>query len=336
MITLELVRRIWQIIELPQDTEKVEARQVDLVTVPNGHPLLTIDAQHQRHLLIPIDWASKAIEDKQSSGIHILINEWGEQELKSRYIDVVCLKPYLNDLFDMIVTEILVAVDTTSDNLNKICLGILTRWRDLLSREPSKLPDKTVLIGAFGELSVLELIVRINQTALNVWTGPNGGRYDFFTGAIALEVKSSVQRKGRIITIHGHDQLERPDGGSLYLSCLKLEETPSGGTAISDLVNVLLSLGCDRIKLLTKLADIGLSVNVIAQCDDIRFMIVERRTYIVDEYFPRITLDSFKNNAFPNRIIALSYQVDLSSEPPHPLQESQEQELILRIASEAL
>ena len=70
-----------------------------------------------------------------------------------------------------------------------------------------------------------------------MWTGPDGSEYDFFAGGQALEVKTTLRRQGIILTIHGHDQLDTPQGGNLHVAVLLIEETPVRGRkpAISQL-----------------------------------------------------------------------------------------------------
>lgn len=324
MIALEIIQHMWQIIEFPEPTaSKVEARQFETVAVPEGNPLLTIDQLGQRHLLIPVEWDAKVIEDKQSAGVHVRSNLWGDEEGKRRYIDVVCLKPHLNDLFDMIVFDILAELGQDASSPGRSCRQVLNQWRELLSHETVHMPDKTTLIGIWGELWILRELVKRNPHAVDIWTGPVGGRYDFWATKLAMEIKSTTQRKGYTVTVHGHDQLEIPQNGELYLVFLRLEESPKIGESVSSLVNDITDLGCDRIKLLTKLANLGLTLDLIAKCEESRFRLMENRIYHVDQGFPRITSASFKGEELPNGVISLSYQIDLTSEPPHPLRAEQ-------------
>jgi len=336
MITYELIQRTWQIIDSVGINGTVEANQIDIVSVPAGHPLLSYDLQSRKHLLIPIDEETRIIEDKQSAGVHVFVSEWSENGRKQRYIDVVCLKNHLNSLFDLIIFEILKTLSTDSYQLENVCWDELNRWRELLSREPGSIPEKITLIGVWGELIFLRDMVRINPLVIRNWLGPNGARYDFFTGKTAIEVKTSVQRKGRVITVHGYDQLDRPPEGCLYVAIQKIEEVTAGGESIGDLINSLVDLGCDRVILLEKLAGLGLTPNVIEQCSDMRFKRIECRIYHVDDDFPCITPSSFKGDAIPNRVIDISYQLDLSYEPPFPIDVNKAQELLRLFASETV
>lgn len=45
--------------------------------------------------------------------------------------------------------------------------------------------------------------------------------------------------------------------------------------------------------------------------------ILEKRNYSVDESFPRITANSFKDEVIPYGIVEINYTVDLDSLPYH-------------------
>lgn len=336
MITLEILQRIWQIIESQGSVGvfQIEARQIDMVTTPEGPPLLTIDLNLKRHLLIPIASTLVMKEDKQSAGVHILINEWGNAGRKQRYIDTVCLMPHLNGLFDLVIFDILHALTLDSSRPEKTCGDVLNRWRELLNRDAGGFPDKTTLTGLFGELSILHDLAILDPKSLNLWVGPTGARYDFYSGHIAVEVKSSTQRIGRIVTIHGHDQLEKPGGGELFLVVQKLEEVPFGGQTIIDIIQHLVELGCDRSNLYILLANGGLVPESIEKCDNLHFRIIERCVYAVDDRFPCITLRSFTDNKLPDKVISISYQLDLSSQPPYPLVDEEVSKLFQRLVRE--
>ncbi len=334
MITLEIIQRIWQMIEPPSSaTEKVEAQQLDVINTPMGHPLVTVDALHQRHLLIPIEQPLKVVEDKQSAGIHVVMSEWGYEGGQQQYVDVICLKPHLASLFDLVVFDILETLPEDAARPDRVCRKVLNHWRELLSRDV-KIPERSTLLGVFGELWMLRELVKYDPRTLATWVGPKGARYDFYSGTKALEIKTSTQRKGRTILIHGHDQLDAPVSGDLYLTVLKVEETPVSGEAISELVQSLVELGCKHTDLLLLLANLGLTPDVIAKCDDMRLQVLERRIYRVDDRFPRITSLSFKGDGLPNGILSIAYEIDLSAEPPHPLTPDETAGLFQQFASE--
>jgi hypothetical protein len=264
MISLEIIQRIWQVLTPPLDrTGQVDAQQLDGVNTPEGHPLLTIDVYQRRHLLIPISRSAHPVEDVQSAGIHVLTNQWDDDNQQRRYVDVVCLKPHLNDVFDLVIFDILESLSKDATHPDQACYTTLNQWRELLNREVGALPDTATLLGIQGELWVLREIAQYTPQAVNAWIGPSGARYDFFTGGTALEVKSSSQRRGRKVTVHGHDQMEPPGDGELYLGVLRLEETPGSGESLADMIQTLTNLGCERHRLLRQLAKLKITPDII-------------------------------------------------------------------------
>ncbi|GAB4281125.1 MAG: hypothetical protein Kow0080_34540 [Candidatus Promineifilaceae bacterium] len=334
MITLQIVQKIWGMIQRPSSIQsQVEARELDSIHTPYGHPLVTIDVYNHRHLLLPMPDGDEPEIDTKSSGIHILSNEWLDANETKRYVDVVCLKPHLNSLFDMVILDILNIYPDHPEQPDKVCQSVLNRWRELLSKEKGKLPDKTALLGIWGELKLLLRLTTYNQKAVNAWLGPFSSRYDFFIGSVAIEVKSSMQRKGQMITVHGHDQLEKPGNGELYLALIKVEETPSQGENISELVSQLLAAGCNRLKLMQALNNSGLSAELIPESDDIRFNLTACYLYCVDDKFPKITSASFENGRLPNGIIDIVYKIDLSTQPPYPFAEEKAEQVLKQFAA---
>ena len=333
MITLELLQKMWDMITPPEKDKVVfEARQIDSIETPNGSPLLTIDIEHHRHLLIPIKHNFKVIADKQSAGVHIVVNEWGEGNNRNKFIDVVCLKPHLDTLFDMIIFEILQELELTADDPGSACRKTLIKWREFLRAEPLGLPDKSSIVGIIGELILLRNLVKLNPSSIDIWTGPSQGRFDFYSDSLALEVKTTLQKRGLTVTIHGLSQLHPPASGTLYLAVLRLEEAPGAGETISSLVKELTSDGCDRIKLLTKLINVGINPDLIVRCDDYQFSLVENITYEVDGKFPSLTTDSFKESELPAQVVSLNYQIDLSSPPPFAMPIDQVQNVYRQLA----
>ncbi|MCL4876219.1 MAG: PD-(D/E)XK motif protein [Anaerolineae bacterium] len=320
MITFEEVERTWHLLDASAlASDGLTVREIEAVQMPHGHPLFALDSNSQRHLLIPLKSDIHIVEDKQSAGVHLLANQWVDGETKRIFADLVCLKPHLNRLFDLILTEILNSLQSDVGQPDRVIRHVLTRWRELINKEPINRLSPSEIIGLFGELWQLREMIRFDPNTVSLWVGPHGARHDFYNGKTALEVKTTTQRVGRVITIHGHEQLEKPPEGNLYLAVLRLEQLPAGGETAAELIENLVELGCDRLAILSTLAKQNMTWESIAQCSDIHLRAVENRIYPIDQDFPRITSASFKGDAVPNGILALEYQIDLIAEPPFPL-----------------
>ena len=293
-----------------------------------GCPLLSIDTLGQRHILLPASALLQFAEDRRSTGVHIIRSQWRENDRPVHGIDVVSLKPHLNDLFDLIAIEIFRLLSDAPGRPDVTVQKVLNRWRELLSRDPGNLPDKAKIVGLLGELTVLHQLTELHSDALACWTGPSGTCHDFSGKGAAIEVKSTLRRHGFLISINSVDQLLPSDKGALHLIVLRFEEAPFDGHSIGDMIVHLESRGIDRADLLGKLADVGLSPDVITAVDRLRFRLLESRQYLVDESFPRIIPASFSSGTLPNGVISLTYDIDLSSVPPYPMTENEAKRIL--------
>jgi hypothetical protein len=336
MITLEIIQRIWSLIPPPAPDGTVEVRELSILD-DNGitNPRLAVDHRGRRHPLIPAPPNLKLIEDKRSSGVHLLSAEWGEESTRRRFVDLVCLKPHLNGLFDLIIFEVLSVYEQSQGQPDRVCLDILNQWRELLSRESAPLPERTAVLGLFGELVILRRLAQLNPFALSMWTGPDGGRFDFYAGGQALEVKTTLRRQVRTLTIHGHDQLDAPHGGRLHIALLLIEETPAGGENLQSLIDSISKAGVSRLEIYRKLARLGFTPEIISQLDDQHFKLIEQCVYRVDDAFPRITLSSFIGASLPRGVISINYTIDLSTPPPYPLSEADTEAVFAALAESA-
>lgn len=318
------INATWEILERAAlQPGEVRVREMDEIKSAAGNALFALDQEHHRHLLIPIAASLRVHEDTGSAGVHITAHQLLDESERRRFLDIECRKPHLNNLFSIIASEMISQLSEDESRPDLVCHQVLSRWRELLEESSNK-PDLQAVVGLFGELWQLREIVQRNSRAVNHWVGPTGARHDLTCGQVSLEVKSSLRRQGRFFTVHGHDQLEPPQGGELYVAAVKLEQVlKGGGETLSELISAIASTGCDQHFLWTGLTSLGFTPEIVAGYNDIRFTILENRIYKIADEFPRIVSDSFKNGHVPNGVIAMNYQIDLSSEPPFPLADSE-------------
>ncbi|MCC6190313.1 MAG: PD-(D/E)XK motif protein [Anaerolineales bacterium] len=293
-----------------------------------------MDPAGLRRLLIPVSPEIRVLEDRRSAGIHILASQWVVDGRQRPFVDVVCLKPHLNDLFDIIVFEILSELKLGAQPPAQVCAEVLERWRELFTFERGTLPSRDAIIGLWGELWVLQQLAALSPAASRAWTGPQGARFDFNSRTVAIEVKTTVQRHGLSVFIHGHDQLEVPAGLTLNLAVVRIEEIPTGGQSLPSAVDALVQAGLGRPALMLVLAKLGFTPDVVAACGAIEFRLLEDRFYRVDDAFPKIVSSSFAGGRLPPGIVTLTYQLDLTGVPPHPLSTSDTNRLMQTIIAE--
>jgi len=324
----------WDLLEISAPPpDELRVHEIEDIEIASGRILIGLDTFRHRHLLMPVDRVATIVEDKRSSGVQIIAHPLLDGSALRPFVDLVCLKPHLQELFSVIVNEVLESLRSDSSRPDLTSRRVLDRWRELLEREIPANMGMEKLVGLFGELCQLREMVRNDPGSVKYWVGPAGTRHDLSNGTLAIEVKATLSRQGRFFEIHGHEQLEPPESGYLYLVALKLEQGMSAGESIQDLVESIVSLGGDRYTLLTQLGQVGMGPEGLSITKDTRFRILECRVYEVKEGFPRITSESFVSSTLPAGVLKLAYQIDLSGEPPYPLDEISVMRLYKAIAS---
>lgn len=309
---------VWDLLDtLMPMSHGLQVREETQIEGSYGPLLFGLDTQRRRHLLIPVAPDINITEDRHSSGVQMLAHTLDDDGVKKRFVDLVCLKPHLNELFSIITDEVLSHLKDDLIRPDQICHQVLERWRELLERDQTDLPGIGKIVGLFGELWFLRELVKSNPSAVQCWAGPKGHRHDFSINKYAIEVKTTQSRHGLFVEVHGYKQLEAPENGLLYLVVVRVEQTTSAGESVPNLVDSIVSFGADRQMLLSLLAHIDLSLLAFDNYRDICFSVLESRIYEMNDQFPRITTKSFIGNTLPGGIINLSYQIDLTTEPPY-------------------
>lgn len=176
------------------------------------------------------------------------------------------------------------------------------KWKGLVGNNQK---DSSVY-SIIAEMCVLEHKLAEDPTAR--WTAANMASHDIECYNESCEVKSTCKRYGAEINIAGQHQLihKKP----LYLYFLRMEESMEG-ISINDMKKRLVKVGYDAGQLEIDLQRMGLEYGASAR--DLRYKILEKRKYIVDENFPQITGESFKGNHMPAGITHIVYTVDLDA-----------------------
>lgn len=176
------------------------------------------------------------------------------------------------------------------------------RWKELVGND---LKERAIYC-IIAELLVLEHKLATDPTA--EWAATRKGSHDIECAEESCEVKSTCKRYGAEITIAGQHQLlhNKP----LYLYFLRMEESHEG-VSINDMKARLIQAGYNPGKLEIELQQQGLEHG--ASIRNHKYKILEKRKYIVDEKFPCITRESFKNNQPPAGITQIVYTVDLDA-----------------------
>ncbi|KAB8125584.1 PD-(D/E)XK motif protein [Gracilibacillus oryzae] len=184
-------------------------------------------------------------------------------------------------------------------------------WKELIG---NKSVDSTVH-GILGELITLYWMKRDlaeDITASN-WTGPDGKSTDIVTSTKKAEVKTSLIKYNNIVTISSQFQLETVSSMSLiYIKLEEIGELAPGVNIVSidKIVKILSEEGLDENELNKKINKMGLKQNSMDRKRNYR--VLEMNEYPVNEKFPLLTKESFKDNFDKERLLQLTYKIELA------------------------
>ena len=300
----------------------------------DGHTLpcrLAIDDAGLRHLLIGVPASPTIRPDRASDGVQYEHRALLEGPVTKHFLDLVCRKPHLNDLFCLLAAEVVAAIDIDAHRPERTASRVINRWRELLARPASGPLEPAVLIGLFGELTCLKMLVARAPAAVALWTGPLGAGHDFCAQDLHLEVKATAGRRGWIFEMHGLDQLEAPPGGELYLGVFQVEESPAG-RSVPELVDALVQLGADVVTLREKVARAGIGPDRWEAAAEIKYREVQHRFYLVSAGFPRLVAGDLVGGKVPHGITHVHYGLDLNAWPGAPLTAAETEALFDRLA----
>ncbi|MEU1617803.1 PD-(D/E)XK motif protein [Streptomyces sp. NPDC005722] len=305
------------------------------VSVAHGSVAVGVDHEGHRHVLVPVQTHSKVRTGLDGPVLLLRKRALEDENTYETYADLGCLRDDLNDLFTDLCVDALSAIREFPENPIKALYGVLDRWRALFRTHGTPLGAEQ-LAGLFGELTVLERLLRKDSSAHRIWRGPQGHRHDFSAGSVAIEVKSTTASAGRRPRIHGLEQLEAPEGGTLCLAWFRLRPVAAieQGCAFPELVERTLRLCDDEPALLELLGAAGYHASDTDRYRGVRFVIGEERWYRVDTDFPSLTRQALSTVAVPVSVLDVEYTVDLSGEVPAPMEFPQVAETIDAVIQE--
>ena len=300
--------------------------------VAAGEVLLGVDHENRRHLLIPLLPGEAARTDTKGRGVHLARLSHGS----TAYLTVLCLLPELHRVFTQFCREL---IDTVAEAASpaKEAAAALDRWRALFSdAERRGLLSDEVLTGLLGELLVVERLLALGAPAdLRFWIGPFNELQDIRSPSHAIEVKATLVREGRIVSISSVDQLQEPSGADLLLVHTRLDRDPAGFN-LQDLVTRVLDAGAHRDQMDRRLNELGIVVGDLTPYAGRRFSVSDSRVYdVAGDAFPRLLRSSFTDGDIPAGTLRIGYAIDLTNEPPQPLGQSEVDVALVALAMEA-
>ncbi len=312
---------------------QIDSKVWDLLTQPSGELLIArnpfpdkpvlllcaIDNKGHRHLLIPLDETELNFNDTKSKGfIAVTRSLLIEGDELKKYLDIECIDSAGFSIFDVMGGEIFEKIEKDQLNpVNNIKI-ILTKWRRFWGQVPQNLLTNEEQLGLFAELWFLStwLIPKIGVSAVMAWNGPWGSRNDFELNNKSVEVKATMNNRGRIHRINGITQLENPENGLLYLFSLRLRKDSTSTKNIPVLIDTCFRQLSDSHEALehfeNALSRIGYSPVYQDIYSELNFHIVEENLFIVKDDFPRILNSSFTCGS-PSGVEKLEYDINLNT-----------------------
>lgn len=193
---------------------------------------------------------------------------------------------------------------------NEIVSSPLKWWIDMKQLLGNKDSDE-MIYDTLGELVIYDYLVRRDIAAK--WAGPKGSSIDIETNDEMIEVKSSIVRSRKEVTIHGKSQLISPHNKKLFLCFCVFEMSSNTGISINDIVYNLANDGYDVTELNKLLEGKGFGLGKSSR--DRKFILWNVYKYTVDDSFPRIIDSSFVGGTIPEGISNIAYTVNLDGLP---------------------
>jgi hypothetical protein len=275
--------------------------------------LIGVDELRRPHLLLPLGREREGNVGSDVASLEVGVRALIVDAETRSYLDVTCLMQSVADVFEHFIAAVADRVLAVPDDPARALLDVLGRWQQFLT-PPDRPVGRAKLAAVFAELLVLRDVVHADPISrVDSWVGPYGARHDFRRGDTALEIKSTRSHTSREVEIHGEDQLEPPEDGTLYLHFVRLEEVPGGGETVQSLVDDLLSAGATTDRLFPALAASGIPIAELSASGDVSFDVREQLTVPIDSGAPRIVPGSFVGGARPFGVLDLRYTISLDS-----------------------
>ena len=179
------------------------------------------------------------------------------------------------------------------------------RWRGLLG---DSVREKLVY-DIVGELSAVLKLFQMGEKPY--WSASKLNSHDIELNSRSYEVKSTLKKETS--QVHISSQFQFKADKPLYLAFTRLEESLTG-KSIDNLIDAIRKYDPGRISEYNQY----LEEHGFEQGNHFRktkYVVLERNLYRIDDSFPKITEDMFKDNKIPDGIAHIEYDVSLDGIP---------------------
>jgi len=144
-------------------------------------------------------------------------------------------------IFNSLINDFYNALQHAKDKLEayRLFIEILFRWYGFFKKFGTKVLSETKLRGIFGELYFLSNYLLQKYDALSViksWQGPDKMHHDFTFLNGNVEVKSTIRKAHKKVTIANEKQMDDTGLPFLYLYCITLNIDSNNGESLPEIV----------------------------------------------------------------------------------------------------
>ena len=281
------------------------------IETASGEIQFALDSSAQRHLLVPVATGTKVREDRRSAGVQL--RDLGVlEESGPHYVDVVCLRPHLAAVFEVLADELIDNLEGSDEPVQDI-QTVLSRWRELFDRPHSSLLGAEQLAGLVGELVVLRSLAEAGPSVTaDWWTGPSGHIHDIVGPGHELEVKTTLKRDDSLVVVNGLAQFADVPERELHIFHVRMSQDVAGDLSLPGVIDDLAELGLDRSRLISLVGSVGADPRDFPAYQQFPFKLLDMKAYLPSlPGFPRLTGRNLLGPV-PRGVTSVSYVADLN------------------------
>ena len=297
-----------------------------------GNIRLFKDREGFIHLLIPTNKDFETLHELKTKALEISETKKHSEETEIRFLDLKCIEPRCNEVFGNISEEIVERILSGRPIIQAVS-GVISEFKEMLANTAAESLSRSKRLGLIGELLFLKEIVSREPNALKNWFGPRNKAQDFYSPTTVVEVKCSESR-GRIIKISSLEQLDPPPNKELFLVLYQVDEDPNGNFGLPNLIKEIINTGVDESYFKLKLNQAGYDLSKNDYYSKFKYNLRNTFCYFVNDTFPKLTR-SRDNSSIPAQITIAKYEVNLNSDTPRTLSESEIEQVVIKMAEVA-
>jgi hypothetical protein len=219
------------------------------------------------------------------------------------------------DLFRLMAKDIFNLLEAHTDKrdelLLKSFLGRIRAWQQFMEKGKEGILEQEAELGLLGEIVTLRTFLEFGlegHMALDAWKGPCNELQDFIFSGGAIEVKSTLARRGFPAQIGSLEQLDESLRSPLFIAGVRFALNASGQTLPGFIEKLREALNNDLEMLAfleTRLLEAGY-LEKFADMYQRRFVYISTVIYAVKHSFPKLTCGNVDAG-----IRKVRYEIDL-------------------------